>query len=227
MSGHRTLTVLLMFLAVAAKLPVAAGQSLAQTQKPVIKDEFGDPLPEGALRRFGTERFHNPGGINSAALAPDGKLIATISSRNVLRIIDTADGRIRLTLRDLRLDQGFPEGRSMLSFAPDGKSFLMSTGNMLDTATGKELKQLPGANGAALSAALSPDGKQAALPDDGKQWVFSDRASGKVQFRLSRTNGWLAYSPDSRIIALPGANTKTICLVESATGNLIRSFESP
>src|SRR5437660_12769406 len=66
-------------------------------------DVYGDPLPEGALRRFGTLRFRHPSGINGAALSPDGKLIATVSSshRKVLRLIDTATGQARLTLRDL------------------------------------------------------------------------------------------------------------------------------
>jgi hypothetical protein len=41
-------------------------------KKPVIKDKFGDPLPEGALRRYGTLRFRTPGGIDGAALSPDG-----------------------------------------------------------------------------------------------------------------------------------------------------------
>jgi hypothetical protein len=60
-------------------------------------DQFGDLLPEGALRRIGTLRFRNPGGIDGAALSPDGKLIATASSRKVLRLIDTVTGQSYLS----------------------------------------------------------------------------------------------------------------------------------
>jgi hypothetical protein len=42
-------------------------------------DLYGDPLPEGAIARMGSVRFHHPaGGVTAAAFAPDGKTIAVV-----------------------------------------------------------------------------------------------------------------------------------------------------
>jgi WD40 repeat protein len=202
----------------------------AEPAKPKL-DRFGDPLPEHALCRFGTVRFRNPGAINGTALSTDGKTIATVSSRGVLRLIDTATGQARLTLRDKALNQGFGDGQCVLSFSHDGKAFLTAAGKLLDTSTGKEMKQFPVANGLGHGATFSPDGKQVALTGINES-VFSDAATGKELYRVARSGYWLAYSRDSRIIALPGmpappgATDKTIRIAEAATGNVIRNFDS-
>src|SRR5262249_51632935 len=159
-------------------------------------DLYGDPLPEGALLRLGTLRFRNPGGINGAALSADGKMIATISSRGVLRLIDTATGKARLTLRDQSLQHGFGDGQCVLSFSPDGKALLIAAGKLLEVATGKEMKQFPVPTGARHGATLSPDGKQVVLTGINES-VISDVATGKELYRIARRSYWLAYSLDS------------------------------
>src|SRR5262249_62161156 len=75
----------------------------------VLEDRLGDPLPEGALVRFGSTRFNHPGGINGAALAPDGKVLAT-ESGDCLRLIDTTTGRVRLTLPSSQIPVGYNNG---------------------------------------------------------------------------------------------------------------------
>ena len=47
---------------------------------PPRADRFGDPLPEGALVRYGTIRYR-PGDIEGCALSPDGKTLATAGDR--------------------------------------------------------------------------------------------------------------------------------------------------
>jgi hypothetical protein len=44
-------------------------------------DRYGDPLPEGAVARFGSGRLRHPGGDATAiAFSPDGKSVVTVGS---------------------------------------------------------------------------------------------------------------------------------------------------
>lgn len=55
------------------------------------KDASGDPLPEGAIARLGTERMRNTDGFGTARLHPDGKrVIASVGNKLVL--LDPATG---------------------------------------------------------------------------------------------------------------------------------------
>src|SRR4051794_12428440 len=59
-------------------------------------DRYGDPLPEGAVARLGSVRFHHPGGIQSLAFAPDGKTLVTAGPCNQGRaciLWETATGK--------------------------------------------------------------------------------------------------------------------------------------
>jgi WD40 repeat protein len=210
-------------------------------------DRRGDPLPEGALVRFGSTRFRHPGGIYGADLSPDGKLLATHGGDRTLRLIDAATGQVRLTLRRPHLPDGHNDGMRVLAFSPDGKSLLVSgtdstveglgglmprgTGaiRLLDPATGKETGRLAGAGGETRGLTFSPDGKQVAVAEGGGV-TFYDAATGKKQRRVPPAGKWvgwwLAYAPDGRSIALPGATETMIRLCDTATGKDIRSFSN-
>src|SRR3954471_23127820 len=61
-------------------------------------DRSGDPLPERVRFRFGTLRFWNPvggwtNGVNSLAVSPDGRLVATGGSEPPVVLWDLATGR--------------------------------------------------------------------------------------------------------------------------------------
>ncbi len=55
-------------------------------------DRHGDPLPSGAIARFGTARFACGWGIYALAYSPDGDVITVASHRGVA-ILDARDGR--------------------------------------------------------------------------------------------------------------------------------------
>ncbi len=56
-------------------------------------DRYGDPLPEGALFRFGSIRMRHADVIYNSALSPDGKILAT-ASRGSVFLWDLAEGKI-------------------------------------------------------------------------------------------------------------------------------------
>src|ERR1700691_3596747 len=76
-----------------ASARVAAQPAVART------DLYRDPLPDGALARLGSVRFHHPGGLVAAALSPDGKTMMTVGGVEEdslsVRFWDTADGKER------------------------------------------------------------------------------------------------------------------------------------
>src|SRR5262245_14807032 len=76
---------------------VAAGP---QGQKPLRLDQYGGPLPVGALARLGTLRLVHVGQLTSVAVSADGKLAASgVSDGKVVgltkKIIHKSEGRNR------------------------------------------------------------------------------------------------------------------------------------
>ena len=89
-----------------------------RTQSPRL-DTFGDPLPNGALFRCGSIRFRHADGVNSSALSPDGKLLATAAKTSVA-VWDVVSGRRVHLFRDCGIADGFSSG-AKVAFSPDGR----------------------------------------------------------------------------------------------------------
>jgi WD40 repeat protein len=69
---HALVALLWVSLAAAAQVPDGAAPSKAPTH-----DSHGDPLPDGAVARLGTLRLVHLGGLESVAVSPDGKVVAS------------------------------------------------------------------------------------------------------------------------------------------------------
>jgi WD40 repeat protein len=94
-----------------------SGTAVAAAE-PAPVDARGDPLPDGARFRFGSLRYRHADGINSSALSPDGRLLATAAKTNVA-IWELASGRRLQIFRDCGIPDGF--AGSKVAFSPDGK----------------------------------------------------------------------------------------------------------
>ncbi len=79
--------------------PTPTGIALAKQDnappKAVRKlDRYGDPLPDGAVVRLGTTRYRQDSPIYRIAYTPDGGHFVTDGRDSILRVWDTATGRI-------------------------------------------------------------------------------------------------------------------------------------
>jgi WD40 repeat protein len=116
--------------------PALRAQSTGIVPKPRL-DLYGDPLPDGAISRFGTVRFRNLGD-SPIAVSPDGRHFAT--DRNGLSLMDRATGE---------LVRGFATNGATrrISFSPDGKQLLThndgdAAESIWDVGTGKKLQSI-------------------------------------------------------------------------------------
>src|SRR5690242_11915950 len=62
-------------------------------------DVHGDPLPAGALARFGSVRYRNDGEMRLLAFTPDDRHLLAGDTADFVRFIDVATGRRERSLR--------------------------------------------------------------------------------------------------------------------------------
>src|SRR5262245_14506565 len=143
-------------------------------------DRNGDPLPSGALARFGSVRLHHGRSIRASALSPDGKLLATASGRTVA-VWDLATGK---AVRRFWCDR---EGQFVtpgLTFSPDGRRLAYVRSRDLawvwDVRTGREVRLFDGnLLRSRPFCRFTPDGKSLAVSDRARVSLF-DLGSGKA-----------------------------------------------
>jgi WD40 repeat protein len=163
-------------------------------------------------------------GCPSIRLSADGKTLATIDEKKMVRIID-------LPRRKERISFAIPEfGASTLN--PDGTTFFRATKKeviLVDTSNGQIRHTIRDLGGEPFTIAVSPDGKHLAIGlRRGDKTLVWDLAAAK---RVSSFTGFvsstetvlaLAFSPDGRFVAASGQGFK---VWELQTGKEILSFK--
>src|SRR2546425_10392797 len=132
--------------------------------------------------------------VDGIAFSPDGRLLASGSADNTIKLWDTA------SKREVRTLTGHTGWIKAVAFRPDGQWLASGAidGNIKfwDVATGKELRNLSG-NGSASTLAFSPDGRWFAagnMEKEIKLWDFK-----REPLTLTGHNGFItsiAFSPD-------------------------------
>jgi len=145
-----------------ATVPVSAP---ADEPKPRT-DAFGDSLPASALNRLGTSRFRLEAMYGPMALSPDGKLLAAVSQRDTISLLDASTG---LEVRRLKAEMASEQGS--LAYSPDGR-YLVVTGflgeQVVDVNTGKAILRMErNAQAESRSISFSSAGKLLALGAEG------------------------------------------------------------
>jgi WD40 repeat protein len=203
----------------------AAGRADPPTPAPSgpLGDRYGDPLPPNAVGRLGTIRLRHSGEVNSLALSPDNKLIATAAGSvwdaETGREVDRFHGKLHA---------------EVVAFSPDGKTLLAGSREgwvqHWDVATGKLLREA-GARGDGehfngVVAVFSPDRKFFALTDHYGTARLLDTQTGKklLEFKRDQTLQSIAVSHDGKTLAT-GGQDKLIHLWDAATGTERRRLE--
>ncbi len=175
-------------------------------------DRHGDPLPAGAIQRFGTSRFWAERYFMTAAISPDGKLIVSGHDKGSLRLWDAATGKQLRVLEGKRVYANGGDALLAAVFSPDGKLLATRSGGAIfrdnsiriwDTITWRQIRSFGG-------------------------------------FKLNRNRGSysgndyipffeLAFTPDAKaLLTGPGDNedkTHFLKLFDVQTGKLLRQFK--
>jgi WD40 repeat protein len=169
---------------------------------------YGDPLPAGAVARFGPLHFRESNHVHSIAFAPDGKLIASSGWEGRIHLWDARTGGLVRTMPSRLENTLGTNSVPCVAFAPDGKRLLSGhrdgSTRMWDTASGKEhwrsdMKSHGGVN----AVAYAPDGKVVASSYTGSPTRIWDAETGKELLRLeedSTSSLSLAFSADSKLL---------------------------
>jgi WD40 repeat protein len=250
MSRTCGLTLLLAFLLSAG----TSGQEAIRKSAPQI-DLSGDPLPEGAIARLGSLRFHHVGGILGAAFAPDSQSILVVghaSKELSLRFWDTASGKevFHFEPEQPKVAESFRAAE----FAPDGQTVAVCREQAIDLyerKSGKRVRtfEVKGREGTSeiISFAFSPDGKLLAAgclePKDENAIRVWEIGTGVelVRFASPGVNlNSVTFSADGKkLFSRPTANPSllraftragvpyALCVWDVATRRKLREIDSP
>jgi WD40 repeat protein/serine/threonine protein kinase len=182
----------------------------------------------------GQERFPlrgHAGAVQSVAISPDGRTLATGGADRTVRLWDLAGWRPGEPSPPVRTLVGHTNGVWSVAFSPDGK-LLASGGNdgllvLWDPVSGRKVNELIGHSPAWSSVAFSPDGRTVAA--GGKDGTVNrwDAVTGQPKepwrWHASEVRP-VAYSPDGRLLA-SGGKDATVQLLDAVTGQRRRALQ--
>jgi WD40 repeat protein len=175
-------------------------------------------------------RYSPHGAVASAALSPDGKLVATGSWDHSAKIWDRDTGR---ALR--KLEHGHKGYINSVEFSPDGRELLTAsddyTARLWDVASGKPTPIIfQGHTARVVSATFSRDGKRVLTVSGDKTAIIWDRATGKPLLPALTGHQWAVLSgrfssdPEGSLV-ITGSQDATAIIWETRTGKPLRALK--
>jgi WD40 repeat protein len=165
--------------------------------------------PEGRERALDLPR--EGGWTNQLVFSPDGHRLATAGGDGVLRVWDSLTGRLVHAFDGSRPDSPRLNYAAQLEFSRDGRCLLMCGNDchLLEIASGKDRMHVENLAGGIQCAALSPDGRLAALGSaNGTVRVYGVVGGNERMERRGRQGlvQSLAFCDDGRLLASGGSN---------------------
>src|SRR5688572_1790764 len=194
-------------------------------------DFYGDPLPEGAVVRFGTSQFSHVEDISALAFEPGGKTLMVVDYGAIHWWNVETGAAVRPPVKK--------EGRGFTAtFSPDLKR--IATGEfrkpegwimaVYDSATGKAVRVIDeDFSGQPIGVSLSSDGSRLAYAGTDGQAAVWEVATGAKLATLKGHEGHVmsvAYSPDGKFV-VTGGTDKSIRLWNPKTGEQTGRIDTP
>jgi RNA polymerase sigma factor (sigma-70 family) len=184
---------------------------------PAARADAGEPLPHGAVRRFGDDRFRHPGSLRTSALSPDGTRLATVSAE-LLQVMDTVTGK-SLWRVALGTDGAF--ATPGLAFSPDGRYVACCLDSQRTAvwlaSTGAEVLRLPARRAGFSLCQFTPDGKLVVADNDRARLV--EVPSGKEVGALP-VPSMVRLTADAKTFARVQEERVAVVVGDAATGKV-------
>lgn len=197
----------------------------AQSSGSAEDDLYGDPLPVGAVARFGTVRLRHAKAPMVLAFSNDGKTLASAGFDDAIRLWDVQSGK---PLQRLRGDARWV---SWLGFSADAKTLLsVGTGDgvcVWDVVTGKQQRIIASPVSGKPALAVSADHKLAAYPGPDGAVLLCDLGNGKEVRKLIGHKGFVgkaAFSNDGKMLASRASGDAVIRLWDVLKGEELRQI---